>query len=193
MNATGGELNIAIWQYGLNASWVLLPLVPAVVIYLIFPRTQLALTGPLNGLSIRSSGAFAAYLIVLLVTYPLLNQQNRNISGLYRPSWTISGRVIVQDEQGHEISYDRTGQSPLTVSLRPDIVTMMDQRSFRVTVPEIDHRVPAILLTYEGYGTQAVDPSSPQAGQHVTIDPVERNIEITSPLVIRRECRGMGC
>ena len=62
--APSGDQSIVIWQYALNASWVLLPLVPAVLIYLIFPRTQVGLAGPFSGLTIRASGAFAAYFIV---------------------------------------------------------------------------------------------------------------------------------
>jgi hypothetical protein len=193
VSSAGTDMHIAIWQYALNASWVLLPLVPSVVIYLIFPKTKVTLSGPLQGLSVRSTGAFAAYLIVLLATFPLLNEQNHNISGLYRPTWTITGHVVVKDENGREVSYDRVGSSPLQVSLRPDIVTLTGERSFRVTVPEIDHRLPAILLTYRGYGDQSIDPSNPGASANMSIDFATRNIEITSPILIQRSCEGMGC
>ena len=46
---------------------VLLPLLPAILIFLMFPKTEMVAQGPLQGLSIRAGGAFGAYLIVLLV------------------------------------------------------------------------------------------------------------------------------
>lgn len=193
----GAELNLAIWQYVLNGTWVLMPLVPAILIYLIFPKTQLTMTGPFQGFSVRSTGAFAAYLIVLLATFPLLNRQNENITRMYRPdrpSWMIKGHVVVQDVNGREINYSQHGGARLQVSFEPDIVSLMNQRRFRLIVPEIDRRVPAILLTYPGYGTYSLDPTDPQAGEQVRVDRATKEITITSPIVIRRQpCEGMGC
>ena len=41
--------------------WVALPLVPAILIYRYFPDTQVVASGPLAGLTVKASGAFAAY------------------------------------------------------------------------------------------------------------------------------------
>ena len=56
----------------LHILWVLLPLVPSVLIYRLFPNTAVAVSGPLANLTIRASGAFAAYLIIFVFTYPLI-------------------------------------------------------------------------------------------------------------------------
>src|SRR5688500_6357198 len=60
-------------NYALNALWILLPLVPAVLIYVIFPKSQASAKGLFAGLTIRGGGAFAAYFIVLLASYPVLD------------------------------------------------------------------------------------------------------------------------
>ena len=39
------------------------PLVPAVLIYRLFPNTRVSVSGPLAGLTLRARGAFAAYLV----------------------------------------------------------------------------------------------------------------------------------
>jgi hypothetical protein len=43
-----------------------LPLIPAVVIYALFPKTTVVTRGPLSGLTLKSSGAFSVYIIVFI-------------------------------------------------------------------------------------------------------------------------------
>jgi hypothetical protein len=40
---------------------VLCPLIPAILIYRLFPETKVSVPGPLAGLTLRAGGAFAAY------------------------------------------------------------------------------------------------------------------------------------
>lgn len=183
------EQDAIIWQYALNASWVLLPLVPAVLIYLIFPRTETSLGGPFAGLTIRSSGAFAAYFIVLLATYPLLNRMNDNIESRMRPSWTIEGSVRIEDENGDEIDYASLTDSPLEITLVPSSIQLTDQKTFNVIMPP----KPKISVRFRGFGTHAaIDAERPPEGLNVVNG--KKLIEITSPLVIRKTpCVGIGC
>jgi hypothetical protein len=193
MSGEAAGLNIAIWQFALNALWVLLPLVPAVVIYLIFPRTQISLSGPFQGLSIRSTGAFAGYLIIFLATYPLLRQMNGNLGGMFRPSWTITGNVVVKDENGQAIDPEEGGGNPLKISLSPSNINL-NRQGFRLIVPEIDGTIPTMVFEFQGYGYHVIAPNNPSAGQNITIDHANRTINIRSPLVFQqRPCRGMGC
>lgn len=179
-------------QAALNAAWVLLPLVPSVIIYRLFPSTPVSVSGPLSGLTIRASGAFAAYLIVFLATFPLIMEINRNIQTMYTPVWTISGTVIVQDEEGEEVRLGPRDTS-LRVALEPDIVRLTGNQ-FSVVVPQVSRSLPALMVEYPGYGAQFVDPMNPRSGHVVHTDRSDRHIEITSPLVLRREsCRGPGC
>ena len=41
------------------ALWVLLPLIPSILIFLIFPNSTVMAQGPLAGLTVRAGGAFA--------------------------------------------------------------------------------------------------------------------------------------
>jgi hypothetical protein len=51
----------------LFALYLLLPVIPAVLIFLIFPKTNLNLKGPLQGLTLNASGAFAGYIVCCLL------------------------------------------------------------------------------------------------------------------------------
>lgn len=190
----GADQNIIIWQYALNASWVLLPLVPAVLIYLIFPRTETSLAGPFKGLTIRSSGAFAAYFLVLIATFPLLSRQNNNLETLLRPSWVISGHIRLIDENGRPLEFSNRGNSPFRVDLDPKLVQPVGRTGFKVTVPEIAHRVPSLVITYPGFASYLLDPDSPEGGDTVKIDRNGKTIDITSPIVLHRQaCVGLSC
>jgi hypothetical protein len=181
-------------NYALNALWILLPLVPSVLIYLIFPKSQASAKGLFAGLTIRAGGAFAAYFIVLLASYPVLNGWNTRFDDLLRPSWEITGTVQIEDEEGKEISYEDQEANPLKISMTPDLVTPIPPNRFRAIVPEIQNRVPAIYIQYRGYGVYTLDPTRLREGEYVKIDHAKKLIEITSPLVIRRKpCLGISC
>ena len=77
---------------GAHIIWVLLPLAPAVLIYWLFPNTPVAVSGPLSGLTVRTGGAFGAYLVVLLLTYGQLRTINQSIAMLDSQFWTSKAR-----------------------------------------------------------------------------------------------------
>lgn len=60
--------------FGSYVLWVALPLLPAILVFRIFPNTALRTDGPLKGLRVDTAGAFVAYFVVFLVLgYPLLH------------------------------------------------------------------------------------------------------------------------
>jgi hypothetical protein len=78
--------------------WVALPLLPAILIYRLFPNTQVAASGPLAGLTVKASGAFAGYLIVFVFIFPLVNMTGDAIGSGVRPFWEITGEVKLIDQ-----------------------------------------------------------------------------------------------
>jgi hypothetical protein len=193
--AGSSDQDIIFWQYALNASWVLLPLVPSILIYLIFPKTETALKGPFSGLTVRASGAFAAYFIVLLATIPLLLRQNNNLEGLLHPTWTITGSIQLEDEDGNRLKFNNRGESPFKIDLDPRLVYPIGTDGFKVKVPEReDNSVPTLLITYPDFASYTLDPNNPDAGDNVKIDNSKKLIEVTSPIVLRRQkCVGLTC
>ena len=58
-------LNYLLLIGALLLVWVMLPLLPAILIYKVFPDTKVTASGPFANLTVATSGAFAAFLIVL--------------------------------------------------------------------------------------------------------------------------------
>lgn len=193
MGNTAGQ-SLVILQFLLNAGWVLLPLAPAILIYLVFPDTQTGLKGPFANLTIRASGAFAAYLIVFLATIPFLNQINRNLQGEFRPSWTIKGQIRLQDENGNAIAGNNVDYRNVRISLVPDFVRAKQNLTFEAVVPQIDSKLPAVSVGYDGVGTSFVDFDNLGSGEDVKFDEGARQVMIRSPIIIRKQpCIGIDC
>ena len=187
----GGDESIIFWQFAFIACWILLPLVPAVMIYLIFPNTQTSLGGPFSGLTLKSSGAFSAYFVVLLASYPVWSSQAEDMRALMRPTWEITGEVKVLNERGQEIDYPVGKDSPLSISLKPEL-SEIDGKEFSIFVPERENSVPRIVIHYRDFGAFSIDPDRPPPGVEVAVDKSNHRIAIRSPLVIRkRACEGI--
>jgi len=190
MGAT--DVQIVLLQFIVEAGWVLVPLFPAVLCYIVFPKDTFAMSGPFQNLTVSATGAFAAYFVLLLASLPLISEINRNFRTLLRPSWIVSGKVIVQDENAHAIPLI-TSDGSMEVSLKPDILTLDGSNGFQILVPEIDHRIPKITVRYRGYGVSSIDLQEPGVGQMVRRDDASRQIEITSPIIIRKSsCVGLS-
>jgi hypothetical protein len=67
------ELFVVCGQILMLTVWVSLPLLPAILIYRLFPDTAVAVSGPLAKLTFKATGAFGAYLIVFFTIIPIVN------------------------------------------------------------------------------------------------------------------------
>jgi hypothetical protein len=84
--------------------YVLVPLVPAIAIYKIFPETKVTVSGPLRDLTVKATGAFAAYIVVFVLGIILLKHIQGLISGLSHQTTDVSARVVLLDEHGKPIA-----------------------------------------------------------------------------------------
>jgi hypothetical protein len=135
--------------------WVLLPLVPAIIIYKRFPTTPVAVKGLLAGFTVNMGGAFAAYFIVLLAVKPVLEQAYDFAGSMLHPAWTIKGSLLLVGKDGRpwhpgdqftQNIYVRT--MPVTTDFQ-DVAVTPDENargSFIFTVPEVSQQLPIIFL-----------------------------------------------
>ena len=66
---------------------VLLPIVPALLLFKALP-SQGAIKGPLKGLQIKFGGAFAGYLVILLLILRFMPKDSSHYH-----TWTVMGRI----------------------------------------------------------------------------------------------------
>jgi hypothetical protein len=60
------------YSFLLYAFYVCLPLVPAILIFWLFPDSKVAVSGPLQNFTVNATGAFAAYVVTVLLGFFLV-------------------------------------------------------------------------------------------------------------------------
>ena len=60
------------YSFILYALYVCLPLVPAILIFWLFPDSKVAVSGPLQNFTVNATGAFAAYVVTVLLGFFLV-------------------------------------------------------------------------------------------------------------------------
>ena len=91
---------VIIALFAVYLIWVLLPLLPAIIIYRLFPESLTELVGKVAGYSIKAGGAFAAYLAIVVMTYTQIDKIDSAIYGYKHEFWTAVGQVQLVDAQG---------------------------------------------------------------------------------------------
>jgi hypothetical protein len=99
--ATDGAV---LYSFGLYVLYVLLPIIPAVVIFKLFPDTKVAVSGPFQNLTIKATGAFGAYVATVALGFFLVKNIERQINE--SRSYAFEG-VIVDVGPNQYINSDR--------------------------------------------------------------------------------------
>ena len=136
-------------QIGLFAVWVLLPLIPAILIYWLFPETKVAVDGPLADLRVNAGGAFAAYLIVFLVMSAFIKE---NFDKIVHPTWTIQGKVKLIGKDGQERHSVNYFQNAVVKTIPPVVTVSVGDPFFSVNVPDISGDAPLLVLDIPDFG-----------------------------------------
>src|SRR6476620_11081112 len=91
---------VVLIMLGILAVWVLLPLIPAILMFRLVPGNAITLTGPLANLTLNASGAIAAYFSVLVAIAFFVVAVQRWPSPVPRQYWTVIVYVEVEDANG---------------------------------------------------------------------------------------------
>jgi hypothetical protein len=172
----------------LLAAWLLLPLLPAWITYRITPAQNLGLGGPLAQLTVRASGAFAAYLALVLVSYQLVATGGMSIVGaMATPSvWTFKADIVAIDESGRKVSIPDSVKE-LDVSFRP-LMHDLGKSRLLVRLPYNPGQWPFMTVTIPGFGGAEIDLNRLQG---VELDHFSKTVELDGPIPVR-QARGGG-
>lgn len=164
--------------------WVCGPLIPAVLIYRLFPDTKVSAQGPLSALTIRAGGAFAAYLIVFLVAFPLSIRQHNILGASMKPYWILKAEVVAHDDKGKPIEYSNF-YNGMSVSFAPDI-QVVSGREVRLKVPVdgLGDSWPKITFQVPNYGGVTIDPAN--YSDRIEKNEFTREVRIHGPIPLER-------
>ena len=179
MEQIAREWLVLIALGGLYAVWVLVPLVPAVLIYKLFPNTAVTVNGIFSGLTVNASGAFAGYLIVFIGTYqPLVPPTRDIIASFQRQFWTIKGDVKLVRADGTEYPHSEALLSRLRV-VKPH-VHKFDSFQATLKIEEEEGELPVILIEIPNFGQKPIPLRSMSAT--ITVESSRERSDLTSLL-----------
>jgi membrane protein implicated in regulation of membrane protease activity len=174
---------MTLWSLvGIHLLWILAPLIPAVLIYWLFPSTTIAVNGPLAALSVKATGAFAGYLVVFAATYPLANRAEETVGSFQRPYWTINARIQLQEKDKKDIVAPALFDT-LIVQTKPEPFYTAENY-VHLLVPE-GQGLPYIIFQIPNFGRRGFDLK--EATERLSIDEYNKTITVNDPIVISRQ------
>jgi hypothetical protein len=123
-------------SFALYALYVLLPIIPAVIIYKLFPKTTADVSGPLGGLTVKAGGAFAAYIVTVVLGSTLVSRIDDRIAAMSTPVWEVNAKLEFRDNQGRVISDPQEIVKDVKVMVHPSLEELI--------YPEFTMRLPLV-------------------------------------------------
>jgi hypothetical protein len=144
-------------SFALYALYVLLPIIPAAIIYKLFPKTATDISGPLGGLTIKAGGAFAAYIITVVLGSALVTRIDERIAAMSTPVWKVSAVLEFRDNQGRVIGDPYDILKDVKVVISPAIEQLIYPRfSMRLPLMKPDDW-PTLVFHAPGFRPHPID------------------------------------
>jgi hypothetical protein len=171
----------------LFGAWLVVPLVPAWVTYKITPAQKLGLGGPLSDLTVKATGAFAAYLILLIASHQLVVKGGLSIIGsMATPSvWTFKADVMAIGPDGRPVPIPDDVKG-LDVAFKPEL-HQIGKNKLVVQLPQNPEKWPFLTITIPGFGGAEIDLSQMNG---VDLNYFKKTVELSGPITIRQAVGG---
>lgn len=176
-------------SFALQALYILVPIIPAVIIYRMFPATTTTVEGTLvSNWKVKAGGAFAAYIVTVLLGYFLAIGTQRMIVGMTDTTWTVGGNVELLDQNGNPINSDSDLLKSLDVEIHPPPKDVSGHHlDMRVPVEKDDPSGYWIHISIPEFGANdySLDASTTDASYTVKYDREKRKILIGPNITLR--------
>jgi hypothetical protein len=123
------------------------------VLFKLFPDTRVGLGGPLAGLTLNATGAFAGYLAAVLLGFYLTPEIARQISGAEATGRILTVPIKFADQDGRPVNAGRTS---INVDFSPQLFKD-GGNAIHVTFVESQEVLPTLVFNAQGFEQQRVD------------------------------------
>jgi hypothetical protein len=98
------NLTIMLGYCAVYAAWVLVPLLPAILIYRLFPQSDTQAQWKILGVALKAGGASGFYFTILaLAFFKFIDPAIEHVKSLERPDWTVIATIKFVDVNKKEI------------------------------------------------------------------------------------------
>lgn len=146
-----------------------------------FPHGPIKASGALAGFTVNVTGAFEAYVIVFLLTGPIVSRMEDALGASLIPMWTINARVNVVEENGKPAN-PRLLDS-LAVEPNPPVYNHSNEM-VEISVPERNNSLHRLVFTIGNFGSTAINLDDPRV--KMSRNESKRQITLDQPVTIAR-------
>jgi len=157
-------------------------MVPAILIYKWFPDTKVGVKGPLGNLTMKATGAFAAYVITVILGFFLVNNTHQLIAGMVHPTWTVKAKVELRDINNEKIN-NRELLNTLKIGVKPDIV-LREENFIQLELPGGEEIRPYLSFYIPNFGKKAICLSDMDSTQ-VERNEIKKILSFVDPIIIK--------
>jgi len=114
------QIIAVVFSFALYVFYVLLPMIPSIVIYRLFPDTKVSATGIMANLNFKTTGAFAAYVVTVFLGFFLVQNTHQLIAQISNPVWTLKTKVELLNLDGTQFQNNKFLET-LVVTIDPKL------------------------------------------------------------------------
>jgi hypothetical protein len=171
-----------LFSIGVYVLYVLVPLIPSILIYKIFPDTKVSISGPLSNLKLNASGAFAGYIVVVILGYSQIEKAQELTAGLAYPTWTVTCSVILQDSLDKPIPHSENMLNGLRVVTTPELVKTAG-KNVTLSIPGIKDPMRTISLILPGFGQKNINLQQELEKNEIKQDELHKQLDIGEVII----------
>lgn len=178
--------NVTLFYIVMYIACLMLPLVPSIVIYKLFPDSKVTAEGEVSMVKFKAGGAFGAYIVTVLIGFsliPLIRDALPEASG--ETTWTVKARLELRDAEDRPITHAALLER-VKVSISPETVTNSNGHLI-VKIPGGDGEAwphPLMTLESKNFGTQSVDLTTLRQ-EDLEMDEKNHVLRIKEPIIIK--------
>jgi|SRR5271166_523609 len=183
------NIDPVLLSFALQVIYILVPIIPAVIIYKMFPETTVTVQGTVvSNWRVKAGGAFAAYIVTVLLGYFLARGTQKLIEGLTDTAWTISGDVVLLDRDGKPVNDADKLLKSLDVEVHPPPKDVSGNHlAIRIPVERDDPSGYRLHISIPEFGATdySLDTSSKTSSYTIKPDFDKRQININPRITIQ--------
>ena len=155
------QIMTVLFSFALYVIYVLLPMIPALVIYKLFPNTKISANGKLSGWDLKTTGAFAGYVITVVLGYFLVQNTHQLIAQMNSPYWNIVAKVELQNIDGTPYRSNVSAQDiseTTEVTIYPELASVK-YGTVHLKMPghKSEWSTAKLILNIPGYGKKSIE------------------------------------
>ncbi len=157
------DIKAILLGFLLYGIYVLLPLIPSVLIYKMFPDSKVGANGILGSLKINTTGAFAAYIIVVIIGSTEISKIHEMIRSSYAESsaWLVNSKVVFleQNQNGEWVKSNKVTSDDIRARLEIKTNPDYNQKDLGAVTFMTYSRagLPKLIFSFPDYESRTID------------------------------------